>query len=161
MSKPACLVDQKQRYHFDISVEGEVCEALYFKHLAKLINESPLAKFKIDLNCRKASPHDFARRNECLYGDKKGKQVIPYMHIQDIEDCQSACQQAKFKALLDEIHNTERKHRITYQLGYSNYTFELWMLLHVADMTHSVLNRYAYLDPINRYFAKAYANLDE
>ena len=50
---------------------------------------------------------------------------------------------------------------ISYRLWYSNYTFELWMLLHVADMTAGVANRAAYLRPINQYFKRKYSNLDE
>lgn len=35
------------------------------------------------------------------------------------------------------------------------------MLLHVADMSHAVLNRKAYLAPINRWFHRDFADLDE
>lgn len=151
----------KEKYQFNISVEGEVCEYLYFLHIAKLINASPDARYKVNIICKKASPHDFVRRNQCIYTNKKGKYLIPYIHIQDIEDYQDENQQTKFKALLDEIRNTEKEHRVTYQLGYSNYTFELWMLLHVADMKYAVLNRDGYLKPINKYFKRKYNDIDK
>ena len=54
--------------------------------------------------------------------------------------------------MIDEMRDAEDQFRITYELRYSNYTFELWMLLHVADMSQAVLNRKAYLAPINRWF---------
>jgi len=59
------------------------------------------------------------------------------------------------------MRDAENEFGMTYQLGYSNYTFELWMLLHVADMTHSIQNRHAYLMPVNRWFKKNYGNLGE
>lgn len=50
---------------------------------------------------------------------------------------------------------------ISYKLGYSNYTFELWMLLHVADMTHSVQDRNSYLTLVNRWFHRSYTSIDD
>jgi len=50
---------------------------------------------------------------------------------------------------------------ITYKLGYSNYTFELWMLLHVADVNFAVRDRSSYLGLINRYFHRNYKSIDE
>lgn len=59
------------------------------------------------------------------------------------------------------MRSAEKEFAIDYELGYSNYTFELWMLLHVADMRHSVINRKKYLTDINRWFHRKFSDLDE
>ena len=46
-------------------------------------------------------------------------------------------------------------------MGYSNLTFDLWMLLHVDDMGGTVANRDKYLNPINRCFNKSFSRLDD
>lgn len=50
---------------------------------------------------------------------------------------------------------------MAYDLGYSNYTFELWLLLHVTDMNAPLADRYHYLDYINRAFGTTYKSLSE
>ena len=59
------------------------------------------------------------------------------------------------------MRTAEDKFGISYKLGYSNYTFELWMLLHVADMTHSVQDRNSYLNLVSRWFHRNYTSIDE
>ena len=93
-------------------------------------------------------------------GRHRGKS-LPYLHIQDIEDYYDDDERKKFYALLDEIRKTETDFGISYALGYTNYTFELWMLLHVADMKAPVIGRTAYLAPINRHFHRSYTSLDQ
>lgn len=153
-------VDRKEARQFNVSVEGINCETMYFDHLAKLINSSE-ASYKMKLNCKKMSPISFAKRNSYRPADKYGKKFIPYIHIQDIEDYNDEKQLDKFKSLIDDIKTAEKDYGVMYELGYSNYTFELWMLLHVRDMKHAVSNRYAYLQWINEAFHKDFKDLDE
>lgn len=153
--------ERKESRQFQISVEGINCEKMYFEHLAMLINASGSNRYNAKVICRKISPQSFAKRNAHMAKEKRGGKSIPYIHIQDIEDYNDDWQRRKFYALLDEIKDTEAEFGIRYKLGYSNYTFELWMLLHVADMNYAVSDRYAYLKPINRYFHRNYATLDE
>jgi hypothetical protein len=81
--------------------------------------------------------------------------------VQDIEDYNSEFHRKKFYGIIDEMRDAEGEFGISYELGYSSYTFELWMLLHVADMNHAVQDRRAYLAPINRWFHRDFADLDE
>ena len=152
---------KKESRTFYMSVEGINCERLYFLHLAKLINESGRNKYNLKVNPKVASPMAYAKRIAARPSDSKGGRKLPYIHIQDIEDYYSDFHRKKFYGLIDEMRAAEEEFGMTYQLGYSNYTFELWMLLHVADMTHSVQDRHAYLAPVNRWFKKDYRNIDE
>ena len=126
---------RKESRQFNISVEGINCEKMYFEHIAKRNAHRPV--------------------------EQRGSKKLPYIHVQDIEDFYDNSQKTKFYKVLDEMQTAEDKFGISYELGYSNYTFELWILLHVADMSHSVQNRYAYLSLINKYFNRSFTHIDD
>ena len=152
---------KKESRQFNISVEGINCEKMYFEHLAKLINSSD-STYDLKVAPRKMSPIQYARRNAYKpVAKRKDNKKLPYIHVQDIEDYYSEFHKNKFFGMIDEMREAEREFGISYELGYSNYTFELWMLLHVADMDYSVQDRKAYLSPINRWFHRDFADLDE
>lgn len=153
---------KKESRQFFMSVEGANCETLYFIHLAKLINSSERSTYKLKITPKVMKPYEFAKRNSYKPVEKKrSAKKLPYIHIQDVEDYYDDNLKEKFQRLINQIRDAEDKFNITYQLGYSNYTFELWMLLHVVDMTHSVDNRYSYLHSINRWFNRNYNKLDD
>lgn len=155
-------MNKKESRQFNISVEGINCEKMYFEHLAKLINSSDRSTYKLKVEPRKMSPLEYAKRNAYKPVDKrKGNKKIPYIHIQDIEDYYDEFQRTKFYGIINEMRTAENLFGIIYELGYSNYTFELWMLLHVADITYAVQDRHSYLAPINRWFHRYYTNIDE
>ena len=151
---------KKESRQFYISVEGINCERLYFKHLAKLINGSDRSKYNLSIEPKKVSPMAMAKRvgHKNIY---RGQKKQPFIHVQDIEDYNSEYHRRKFYNLIDEMRSAEEEFGLTYELGYSNYTFELWMLLHVTDMNYSVQDRHSYLAPINRWFNKSYKSIDE
>lgn len=152
---------KKESRQFNISVEGINCEKMYFEHLANLINRSD-STYNLKVAPRKMSPMQYARRNAYKpVAKRKDNKKLPYIHVQDIEDYYSEFHKNKFFGVIDEMREAEREFGISYELGYSNYTFELWMLLHVADMDYSVQDRTAYLSPINRWFHRDFADLDE
>ncbi len=153
---------KKESRQFNISVEGINCEKMYFEHLAKLINTSGLNTYNLKIDPKKMSPYEYAKRNAYKPVEKrKSNKLIPYIHIQDIEDYYDELQRTKFYRMITEMRTAEDEFRISYELGYSNYTFELWMLLHVTDMDYPVQDRKAYLMPINRWFNRNYSDIDE
>ena len=155
-------MSRSESRQFHMSVEGANCERLYFEHLAKLINCSGQNKYNLKISPKAMSPLQYAKRTAYKPVDKqRGGRNLPYIHIQDIEDYYDTEQRQKFYRIIDEMRTAERTFGISYCLGYSNYTFELWMLLHVTDMTASAANRGAYLRSINQYFNRKYSSLDE
>lgn len=151
----------KENRTFYISVEGINCEKMYFNHLAKLINNSNRNRYNLSVDPKKTSPLKFAKRNAYKPVDTKGNTKLPFIHIQDIEDYYDNYQKGKFYAVIKEMRDAEEFINTSYKLGYSNYTFELWMLLHVADMRYAVADRSKYLEPINRWFHRKYDKIDE
>lgn len=160
-------MNKRQSVKIYMSVEGDNCERLYFKHIAKIINSSGRNEYDLKIEPKKMGPYAFAKRFGHLPKGgyrpkgKKKEQDLPFIHIQDIEDYYDQEQQKKFTTMIDEMRKVEREFHLTYQLGYSNYTFELWLLLHVVDFTSPVPNRTSYLNPINRYFSRDFVSLNE
>ena len=113
---------------------------------------SHVARLKVDP--KKMSPLEYAKRNAYKPIEKRrGNKKIPFIHIQDIEDYYDNFQRAKFYGMIDDMRKAEDMFGITYKLGYSNYTFELWMLLHVADVNFAVRDRSSYLGFLVKCFS--------
>ena len=126
---------RKEKRVFYLSVEGVNCEKQYFEHLQKLINQSSQARYGVEFVIKaQISPKSMYKRISVLPVDRYGRnQKIPYLHIQDIEDYKNTEARRKFEGTLDDMRWVRRQSGVPYELGYSNYTFELWMLLHVTD----------------------------
>lgn len=153
---------KKESRQFNMSVEGINCETMYFEHLAKLINGSDRGTYNLKVDPKKMSPMEYAKRNAHKPVDKRKKnQNLPYIHVQDIEDYYDDFHRTKFFGMINEMRMAEEEFGITYELGYSNYTFELWMLLHVTDMGHAVSHRKSYLASINKWFHRNYSDIAE
>lgn len=51
--------------------------------------------------------------------------------------------------------------KIEYQLAYSNFTFELWIILHRSDCFNSLNDRKEYLSHINKVYNKNFQSLKD
>lgn len=153
---------RKESRKFYLSVEGVNCEKLYFQHLQKLINSFDESRYNVSFDIKpQISPMSMYKRIAHKPVDKVKNRPIPYIHIQDIENYQNVTLRKKFEQTIDEMVDVEKDSEAPYVLGYSNFTFELWMLLHVADMKGPVTNGYSNLSYINRCFGRNYKTLDE
>ena len=152
---------RKENKKFYLSVEGD-CEYWYFMHLQKLINECPDSKYNAKfLICKKVSPTGMLKRNAGKSTDTyKGKE-LPYFHIQDIEDYQDDEHRKNFENLIDDLRDAKKIFGVNYLLGYSNFSFELWLLMHVCNMSKQYTNRKQYLSEINKNFHRDFQNINE
>ena len=50
---------------------------------------------------------------------------------------------------------------IKYHLGYSNFTFELWIVLHKTECNAPLTHRSQYLTPINRAYSEKFEDLHQ
>lgn len=67
-----------------------------------------------------------------------------------------------FINVLDKMCKAEKQGKsIIYNLGYSNLTFELWILLHRVNCNNYISNKVHYLKYINQYFNKKFTDLEE
>ncbi len=140
------------KYYF--SVEGET-EYWYLKWLEKEINNSNSKKYKVSFECKvQKSPEKFVKTIKIL-----NKTTV--YHICDIES-QDEIHQKTLCSVLDSMKKaTNCGKTVKYVLGYSNFTFELWLILHKLDFNKSVSHRKNYLIPINKAFNEKFESLDE
>lgn len=139
------------KYYF--SVEGET-EKWYLDWLREAINRAPAATHKVSIVSKKKDPVAFA----------KSLSLLNKTEVTDLFDIES-----------DDIVHTERFiHRldclkrasnlgkqIRFSLGYSNFTFELWIILHKIDCNTLLTHRRNYCHYINRAFDESFENLDQ
>ena len=67
----------------------------------------------------------------------------------------------KFEAILKEVKESKKQKGIKYTLGYSNFTFELWMILHKMEDNHHYNDKKKYLGSINRCFQEKFESLSK
>ncbi len=66
----------------------------------------------------------------------------------------------KFKIVLKEMAEAKKQKNIKYHLGYSNFTFELWIILHRKDCFGPFTDRKQYLSSIQQCFHEKFEDLD-
>ncbi|MCD8119069.1 MAG: RloB family protein [Lachnospiraceae bacterium] len=153
---------KKETRQIYMSVEGRNCETFYFAHLAELINQSGRNTYNLKIKSMVESPMSYAKRLAHKPTETMNRSGIPYFHIQDVEDYENEVFRGKFYGIIDEMEKAKKTFHIGYELGYSNYAFDLWMLLHVAgNINYTVTDRHAYLKLINRHFHRKYSRMDE
>ncbi len=143
---------ENRTYYF--SVEGDT-EQWYLEWLQRMINAEPNARYTVKLDSKiQKDPLSRVKRMTIV-----GKTEIT--HIFDYESDEKI-HVKQFKTTLErmkEAQNTGKN--IKYHLGYSNFTFELWMILHMADCNGSLMHRRQYLMPLNRAYGENFENLDQ
>lgn len=143
---------EKQTYFF--SVEGET-EQWYLEWLQKVINEQADTKYVVKFNS-KVQMDPLARVKQMTI---IGKTKIT--HIFDYESAEADHVQ-RFKTVLDHMRKAEDIGKnITYHLGYSNFTFELWMILHMIDCNGHLSHRRQYLSFLNRAYGEKFKSLNQ
>ena len=150
----------KQSKKFYLSVEGET-EKWYFNHLQRLINGSSEARFKAVLSTRKNNSPKKHLKSLAL---SNYNNAIAF-HICDYESNNEE-HVRNFKEVLNELHEINKgsgnlKKIKGYSLGYSNFTFDLWIALHKKQCMACKLHRDHYLEFINSAYDRSFRNLDE
>ncbi|HCX61525.1 MAG TPA: abortive phage infection protein [Clostridiales bacterium] len=141
-----------KKYYF--SVEGET-EQWYLKWLQDKINETAESKYKISFDCP-IQKNPLKRAKSLVL---TGKTVI--YHISDYES-DDPKHKNEFKETIDNMKKAkELGKQITYKFGYTNLTFELWIVLHKAECNGSFAHRRQYLHPINRAYNEDFDSLKE
>lgn len=146
------MMKKTKKYYF--SVEGET-EQWYLEWLQNTINSIPERKYnvKLDLKIEK-DPLSRAKGITIL-------EETEIIHIFDKESEEAIHQEQFYKTLtrMKEAQNIGRQ--IKYQLGYSNFTFELWIILHKIDFNTPLNHRSQYFSFINRAYGEQFNNLDD
>ncbi|MGI6120560.1 MAG: RloB domain-containing protein [Desulfosporosinus sp.] len=144
---------ENRKYYF--TVEGET-EQWYLQWLQGVINAEPSSKYrKIYIDC--PIQKDPMKRAKLLI--TLGK--IEITHMFDYESNEEI-HTTQFRTTLDRMKQAQTIGKsIKYQLGYSNFTFELWMLLHKIECNGHLNHRKQYIAFINRAYEENFRNLDQ
>ena len=135
-----------------LTVEGET-EQWYFIWLRDQINGFEGRKYNVSIVPKvQQSPMSF-------YKGTNSKVTPEVIHICDVESTDDDHIE-KFENILKEMKEADRQKKIKYQLGYSNFTFELWMILHKKDCFGPFNSRKQYLAPIQQAFGEKFEDLD-
>jgi hypothetical protein len=148
------MSNRKLNNHYYFSVEGET-EKWYLERLKELINNAQTATHTASFDCKvEKDPIKRTKQLNIL------KETV-VTHWFDRES-NNAPHPAEFIRTLDALKKSSTiKKYIKYKLGYSNFTFELWMVLHKANCNASLAHRRLYLAPINSAFGENFATLDQ
>ncbi|MGI6587291.1 MAG: RloB domain-containing protein [Peptococcia bacterium] len=86
---------------------------------------------------------------------------IEITHVFDYES-EHEIHTTQFRDTLDLLKETSKLGKqIKYNLGYSNFTFELWMILHKSNCNALLTHRHQYLPLINRAYNENFENLEQ
>ena len=141
---------ETEKYYF--SVEGET-EKWYLEWLQRKINDDARASCNVKFDC-KVETNPLKRA--------KGLSVITETEIAHLMDRESEeeVHVERFERALARMKEAARLKTVKYVLGYSNFTFELWIVLHRRDCFAPLTHRGQYLAHINRAFGENFENLD-
>lgn len=145
---------QTKKYYF--SVEG-YNEKWYFEHLQQLINYSSEAKYNVKFIIKlDKSP---LSRTKSINVPAYSSHQIPVFHIVDYESDADE-HRKQFLTMLDELKTIKSKYTAyNYKLGYSNFAFELWLILHKRTGCFSVEDRSKYVEKINALYGTNFVRL--
>ena len=66
----------------------------------------------------------------------------------------------QFEKVMDRMREAENLGKtIKYQFGYSNFTFDLWIVLHKADCNGMLTDRSKYLEKINSAYSEKFETM--
>lgn len=137
------------------TVEGET-EQWYLTRLQNMINSNESSLYKVNIISKvQQNPRKYAKTVNPL-------STPSVTHLCDYES-NEAEHKSKFQNILSELHtaNSTIGRKFKYSLGYCNFTFELWMILHKQDCNGRMTNRNQYLKYINTAYGEAFENLDK
>ena len=143
--------DRLMTRKYTFTVEGET-EQWYLLWLRDQINNCPDRTYNIAIDPKvQQSPAKF-------YKSTTKKATPEVTHICDVES-NDPYHVEKFQTILSEMKDAKNNKQIDYRLGYSNFTFELWIVLHKRNCNGTLNHRKQYLDPINQAFGENYRDL--
>ena len=136
-------------YYF--SVEGET-EYWYLMWLQDKVNEEGSCRVKFDVKIEK-SPLKRTRGLSII-------QKTDIWHFCDYESPDEV-HVRQFMNTMDEMIESGTHKQVKYHLGYSNYTFDLWIILHKKACNGPKADRRQYITEINNAFQEHFEDMHQ
>lgn len=143
---------RKENIAFYFSVEGET-EKWYLEWLANTINGQETAALKVKMNAKvQKNPVSYIKQLTVT-------QRVKVTHLMDFERHNNL---PSFKAVLDKMVEAQGSGKsVRYHLGYSNLSFDLWMILHKEMCNATFVEPHQYLRKINSAYEVKFASMTE
>ena len=141
-----------KKYYF--TVEGDT-EKWYLDWLKNTINSIPESNYTVSIDCQvQTDPYKRAKSLNTI-----GK--VEIYHLSDYESNEDAHVKQFYKTMDNMKKAMSIGKQIKYIFGYSNYSFDLWMVLHMCDCSGSLSDRSQYLKHINREYDEQFKSMDK
>ena len=120
-----------------------------------MINNSGEIPFKVNFDIKiNKSIVSRAKSISAIYSTKA-------FHICDYESNEEV-HRLQFERVLEELKTVRKiNKKINYKLGYSNFAFDLWIILHKIQQKGSFIHRRQYVRGINRAFNENFQFIDD
>lgn len=148
------MAEKKEIRKYVFTVEGQT-EKWYLEWLRDKINAAESSGFRVSIVLK-------VEQNPLKYAKSITAVSTPHItHLCDIEGS-TKTDIEKFEGTLERLHDANKMgKKIDYQIGYSNLTFELWMILHKLDCNKAFSDRSQYLTQINRAYSERFESLKQ
>ncbi len=147
------MTERFESLKFAFSVEGET-EKWYLEWLQKVINSSHDAKYHVVFKTK-------VERNPIKFAKSLNAKTTPSItHLCDVEGPMIGDSRG-FETTLANLKEARTQKGIDYRLGYSNLSFELWMILHKRDCSGCINSKNEYLNLINSSYSGNFSSLSD
>lgn len=139
-------------YYF--SVEGHT-EKWYLEWLQTKINECQDSVYRVSFDC-KIEKNPLKR--------VKTLTIVGKTHIYHFADYESDDEEhvKNFTEIMNNMKKvSELGKQVKYIFGYSNLTFDLWIILHKANCSAPYVHRTKYIETINSVYHEHFFNMDD
>ena len=147
-------MSMKKTNKYLFTVPGET-EMWYFEWLQGKINSTPESKYDVSLKCS-------IQKNPLKYA--KGLSVLGKTEVYHFADYESndPCHVKDFTDTMDNMKKAKSLGKqIDYKFAYTNFAFDLWIVLHKADCNGSFNYRSDYRKPLNKAFDEQFESMDK
>lgn len=148
------MANRKPNKKYYFSVEGET-EQWYLKWLQEIINDTEEAAYKVSIDCP-------VRKNPLKHA--KSLVVTRKIEVYHFFDYESD-EEIHVQRFMDAMDNMKKAQnlgkQIIYKSGYSNFTFDLWLILHMTNCNGAYTHRKQYITAINRAYNENFQDMDE
>jgi hypothetical protein len=141
-----------KKYYF--TVEGET-EQWYLKWLQDRINERKETSYKVSFDCQ-VQKNPLKRAKSLIV---TGKTEVWHLSDYESDDPVHTKQFTETMNNMKAVKNIGKQ--IVYKFGYTNLTFDLWIILHKTDCNASYAHRNNYLSLLNRAYNEHFENMKE
>ena len=147
------MASRKINKKYFFSVEGET-EKWYLQWLQQLINSCDSSTRTVTLDAQVEK--DPVKRAKQI--SIPGK--IQIWHFSDYES-DSEQHRKEFKAVMERMKIASGEKNVVYYFGYSNLTFDLWIVLHKQNCYTPLTDRSHYLKYINQAYGTTFRDMTE